>query len=154
LVAVVVLSAAWTTWLAHGYMAQRLPASADGSVRWLHGHVSGLPEAGSFRTRFEFVTDGTPSRLRLSWYDDAPELAAGDCFDLRAKLSAPHGSANPGGFDYEAWLWREGIGAAGYVKAARPCPGEPPGLIESWRQQAVTAIGAALGAHPMRGIIE
>lgn len=154
LVAVIVLSAAWTTFLAHQHMQQRLPAAADGTTRWMHGHVAGLPDVDRIRTRFEFVTDGAPKRLRLSWYEDAPELAPGDCYDLQVKLSAPHGSANPGTFDYEQWLWREGIGATGYIKEARACPGEYASLIQTWRQLAVARIGEALGDHPMRGIIE
>lgn len=135
-------------------MAERLPASADGTTRWIHGHISGLPEVGRFRTRFEFVSDDALHKLRLSWYEDAPNLAPGDCFDLKVKLSAPHGSANPGTFDYEQWLWREGIGATGYVKMARACADEYHSLIQTWRQLAVTRIGAALGDHAMRGIIE
>src|SRR5699024_4296085 len=121
LVVALALSAAWTTFLAEQQMAQRLPAAAHGEIRWLHGHVSGLPEVSAYRTRFAFASDTAPQHLRLSWYGDAPELHLGDCYELQVKLSAPHGSANPGGFDYEAWLWRQGIGATGYIKAARAC---------------------------------
>lgn len=153
-VVVLVATAAWTTWSAHRHMQQRLPAAQDASVRWVHGHVHGLPEAGAIRTRFAFVADAAPRRLRLSWYGDAPVLQAGDCYALKVKLSAPHGSANPGGFDYEGWLWREGIGATGYVKAARRCPGTQVSPIAAWRAEIVADIGAVLGQHPMRGIVE
>lgn len=153
-IAVVAITAAWTTLLALQHMQQRLPAAKDGSTRWVHGHVAGLPEVGAIRTRFAFVSDSRPQRLRLSWYDDAPALQQGDCLDLKLKLSAPHGSANPGGFDYERWLWREGIGATGYVKAARDCADDHATVIGEWRARAVAGIGAVLGGHPMRGLVE
>ena len=35
------------------------------------------------------------------------------------RLRRPRGFANPGGADYEARLLREGVGATGYVRAAR-----------------------------------
>ncbi len=152
--AAVIISAAWTTYLAQAQMAQRLPAAADGSVRWVHGYVDGLVEKGDFRSRFAFVSDGPVRRMRLSWYEGAPALAPGDCFELQVKLSAPHGSANPGGFDYEAWLWREGIGATGYVKQARACGAADGWSIDRMRAGALAHTKAALGDHPMRGVVE
>lgn len=154
LIAVLALSAAWTTVLAQQHMQRRLPASQTASIRWVHGHVADLPAKDSIRTRFAFITDATPKRLRLSWYGDAPQLQLGDCFDLKVKLFAPHGSANPGGFDYEAWLWRKGIDASGYIKAARACPGHAATWVGRLRARVVTDIGGVLGDHPMRGIIE
>lgn len=59
-------------------------------------------------------------RVRTSWYD-APPLAEGDVWRLTLRLRPPAGFANPGAFDYGAWLWREGIGATGYVRDA-PAP--------------------------------
>src|SRR5699024_8392701 len=154
LVAVLVMSAAWTTYLAERQLQQRLPAAQTATVRWVHGHVASLPATGSIRSRFAFVTDTTPKRLRLSWYGDAPPLQLGACFDLQVKLFAPHGSANPGGFDYEAWLWRKGIGATGYVKDARACNGTAATWFDRLRARIATRIGGVLGDHPMRGIIE
>ncbi|MDF9434801.1 DNA internalization-related competence protein ComEC/Rec2 [Chromohalobacter israelensis] len=57
------------------------------------------------------------SRVRLSWYD-APALRVGDQWRLTARLRPPQGFANGYGFDYAAWLWREGIQATGYVRDA------------------------------------
>ena len=34
-----------------------------------------------------------------------------------ARLKAPHGNVNPHGFDFELWLWEQGIAATGYVRA-------------------------------------
>ena len=32
------------------------------------------------------------------------------------KLKRPHGNLNPGGFDYERWLFTQNVGATGYVR--------------------------------------
>src|SRR5699024_5877951 len=50
--------------------------------------------------------------------------------------------------------WREGIDATGYVKTARRCAPDTARLIQNWRLDAVHKIGAVLGDHPMRGIVE
>lgn len=58
-------------------------------------------------------------QLRLSHFDP-PEMAAGESWRLVVRLRPPGGLANPSGFDYRAWLWREGIGGTGYVRAEPP----------------------------------
>nr|WP_298375355.1 DNA internalization-related competence protein ComEC/Rec2 [uncultured Halomonas sp.] len=59
-------------------------------------------------------------QVRVSWYD-APALKMGETWALTLRLRPPGGFANPNTFDYEAWLWREGIDATGYVRSA-PAP--------------------------------
>ncbi len=56
-----------------------------------------------------------PSRIRLSWFQPPVELRLGDIWQLELRLRRPRGSSNPGVFDYEAWLFREHVGATGYV---------------------------------------
>jgi len=46
-------------------------------------------------------------------------LRLGDVWQLELRLKRPRGNSNPGGFDYEAWMFREGIGAAGYVVSGK-----------------------------------
>ncbi len=36
---------------------------------------------------------------------------------MTVRLKAPHGSSNPHGFDYELWLWEQGLQATGYVRS-------------------------------------
>jgi len=59
-----------------------------------------------------------PAKIRLTWH--LPETAPGfgEVWRLTLRLRRPHGYANPGGFDYEGWLFRERIGATGYVDEA------------------------------------
>lgn len=50
----------------------------------------------------------------------------------------PHGFANPGGFDYERWLFQQGIEATGYVRDGgenlRLDTGSGIYVIDRWRQ--------------------
>ncbi|MDT8281479.1 MAG: DNA internalization-related competence protein ComEC/Rec2 [Gammaproteobacteria bacterium] len=55
-----------------------------------------------------------PRKIRLSWYY-GPAINAGESWQLQVRLKPPHGFMNPGGFDYEAWLFQHGIDATGYV---------------------------------------
>lgn len=154
LTAVVCMVTAWSLIQAHEEMADRLPAAADGEIVSLSGHVVGLPEAGRYRTRFEMASTDPVRRLRLSWYGEAPSLAPGDCLTVKAKLSTPHGSANPGGFDYTGWLWRKGIDATGYVRDSEPCHAAPLWSMDRLRYRALQRLAPVLAQRPMRGLIE
>ncbi len=60
---------------------------------------------------------GLQSLVRLNWYgDDSPSLRDGDRLQLVVKLRKPSGFLNPGGFDYEKWLFQHRIVATGYVR--------------------------------------
>ncbi|MDR5864697.1 DNA internalization-related competence protein ComEC/Rec2 [Halomonas campisalis] len=54
-------------------------------------------------------------RIRISHFQ-APPMQPGERWALTVRLRPPAGFANPGAFDYRAWLWREGIQATGYVR--------------------------------------
>lgn len=94
-----------------------------------------------------------PARVYLGWYGKEgvhdsgwnpsalPEpVQAGERWRLRVRLKAPHGHMNPRGFDYELWLWEQGVGATGYVRtrARDPAPLRLASTwwypIERWRQ--------------------
>ena len=53
--------------------------------------------------------------LRLSWYDPTAPLSAGDEIQLTVRVRKPWGAVNPGGFDYQLWLYGQNIFATGYV---------------------------------------
>ena len=90
------------------------------------GCIASLPEQIGRRTRFQFdikqmhhngLAVSGPDRVRLSWYAQKnSRLQAGDCWQLLVRLKRPHGSYNPGGMDYEGWLFRNGIRAGGYIR--------------------------------------
>ncbi len=56
-----------------------------------------------------------PRRLRINWYDAPERPQVGDTWQFEIRLRRPRGTSNPGVFDYEAWLFRQRIGATGYV---------------------------------------
>ena len=133
--------------------------------------------------------DGKPARLPqlllLGWYtgfgareakaaltggDDTAEFAlelqrqpqnirAGERWQMTVRLKAPHGNSNPHGFDYELWLWEQGIQATGYVRAG-PRDVPPVRLSSGWqhpveraRQTAREAIFARVENRQLAGVI-
>ncbi|MES2385201.1 MAG: DNA internalization-related competence protein ComEC/Rec2 [Pseudomonadota bacterium] len=97
-----------------------------------------------------------PPQLYLGWYAgfgsreaveteslDAPaallalqrqpqNLRAGETWRMTVRLKAPHGNSNPHGFDYELWLWEQGLQATGYVRAG-PRDVPPQLVADGWR---------------------
>ena len=57
-----------------------------------------------------------PELVRLSWYQDIRPPKAGERWQFLVKLRKPWGFQNPGGFDFQRWLFVERIGATGYVR--------------------------------------
>jgi len=92
----------------------------------IRGVIFSIPEVYDNHIRFLIDTKEitslkgksfhSPGIIRLSWYRNKNTIAPGEIWQLRVKLKRPYGFMNPGGFDYEAWMLRQGIKAAGYVK--------------------------------------
>ncbi|MEO7885237.1 MAG: DNA internalization-related competence protein ComEC/Rec2 [Polaromonas sp.] len=77
--------------------------------------------------------DADPFELALALQRQPQVLRAGERWQMTVRLKAPHGNSNPYGFDYELWLWEQGIQATGYVRAGqRDVP--PAKLSSSWQQ--------------------
>ncbi len=92
------------------------------SARWIDPGPEPLPRV--------------PARIALGWYaadtglwgrstDEGARaqpaampgpLHAGERWRMTVRLKAPHGNLNPHGFDYELWLWEQGVQATGYVR--------------------------------------
>ena len=113
------------------------PPEALGRDVAIAGWVDAFPTTAPGQATFSFAVDaprppGVPPRVRLTWYDPPASLAAGDAFELIARLRPPHGLRNPGGFDYERWLLQNGYGATGYVRSAEPAPHASGGMRRRW----------------------
>lgn len=54
--------------------------------------------------------------FRLNWRDPDWQVQQGQRVKLLVKVKPPHGLANEAGFNYQQWLFSEGITATGYVK--------------------------------------
>ncbi len=111
----------WASGFAYYYFNQVLPPDLQGRELLVEGEVIGLPNVNPRRVRFDFrvhQADKIPRKLRLSWYYPKHKISAGQQWRFYVKLKQPHGMFNPGGFDYERWLYAQGIGATGYVRQA------------------------------------
>ena len=148
-----VMGLLWAIVFAMNRLADRLPESLEGIDIPVKGVIADLPKQDERRTRFEFfVTQSAqklPNKLRLSWYFPDQAIRAGQHWSFVVKLKRPHGSMNPGGFDYERWLYTQGIGAAGYVRSS-PKPvllGRDPAWssIAVWRQSISDRLTLMLG---------
>jgi competence protein ComEC len=86
----------------------------------VQGQIASLPESNAGDVRFVLHTttadQGVPRKLLLTWYRAPSIPAVGESWQLLVRLKRRNGFANPGGFDYEAHLFADGIGATGYVK--------------------------------------
>jgi competence protein ComEC len=125
------LGYAWAALLAQLALAPALAPSDEGRDLQVIGIVDSLPARFEQGIRFNLKVEQTltpgatvPPRIALSWYADRGNDAApfadvqpGQRWQLSVRLQRPHGNANPGGFDYEAWLLEQGVRATGYVRA-------------------------------------
>ncbi len=148
-------------WIAvSGRLDQRLDPALEGSIVELRGAVASVPQLLEAGTRFRFATEpapGVPPLVELTWYDTAVAPKAAERMVLLVRMRRPRGFSNPGGYDQEARLLREGIGASGYVKSATT---EGRDWRDIARSPVLTARGAiadairgALGTRPATGIV-
>jgi len=126
----------------HQLMSQQLPSAMNGREFVLAGEIIGLPKWQTDRWSF-FIRPklaealSAPSgaalsnirRIHLSWrpnqgaaQEESFQLVPGHVHEFRVRLKRPRGLVNPGGFDYQAWLIRQGVGAQGYLLS-------PPGKV-------------------------
>ncbi len=99
----------------------------------------------------------TPGRILLSWQEAPPDLRVGDTWRLQVRLKRARGLMNPGGFDYEGWLFRHHLHATGYVRPGGPhlriASNAGGYTIDRLRQRIAAGIAVALPASPYAGII-
>ncbi len=133
----------------------------------VEGRIVSLPDGLSPASRFLFqieqVTQGDAAlpgrwRARLSWYRGAPRLAAGERWRLSVRLKPPHGFSNPGGFDYERWLFQQGVAATGHVtdadSAVRLDMGPGGQWLNRWRQGLRDRLDALLPSGPAAALVK
>lgn len=121
------LGFAWAWAHAAFVLDQRIPEDMAGRTLLVTGTVEELPEwlasGQRFLLRVEHAGAGEPGgqpapwrgRARLSWRAPPAPVAPGQRCLLRVRLFPPNGFRNPGGFDYERWLYANRVTATGYV---------------------------------------
>ena len=131
--------------------------------RSLQGYILSLPEHQDNRFSFDFVVThaqpGIPVNLHLNWYNPKVALQAGQAWEMSVRLKRPHGRSNPGGFDYEAWLFANHVGATGYVRdnpESQPLPllFNVQRTIAVCRQAISDHVDKALPDSKQRGVIK
>jgi competence protein ComEC len=120
LVAVFLAGLGWALLNCAWRSAGDLPPALEGRDLLVRGYVATVPSAAGADS--QFVLDvvaprgGVSPRIRLVSYRSASVPRAGELWQLVVRLKRRNGFANPGGVDHEAQLYRDGIGATGYVR--------------------------------------
>ena len=186
-VAAAALGAGLTGWRSVVFQASALQPALQGRDITVTGTVLAMPQTGDDAVRFRLGVESAqldgqavtlPPQLLLGWYagfgsnrthaGEASELdlqrqpqrlSAGERWQMTVRLKAPHGTSNQHGFDYELWLWEQGVQATGYVRAG-PRDAPPRRLSISWRypveraRQAVReAIYQRVDNRPLAGVL-
>jgi competence protein ComEC len=124
--------------------AQRLDPALEGRDVQVVGVVRDLTHSNATGLRFQMQLESAqmdaravqlPPRINVGWYRglsprgagaeptdwelqrQPQDLRPGQRWQFTLRVKAPHGSRNPHGFDYELWLWTQGVQATGYVRA-------------------------------------
>lgn len=139
------------------FLNDALDGGLEGRDLVVTGVIAAMPQRNEAGLRFRLDVEsaqrqGSPVRLPpsiyLGWYSGvfggggagmvgelqrqpAP-MEAGERWQMTVRLKAPHGGSNPHGFDYELWLWEQGLQASGYVRAGPKDPA-PQRLGQTWR---------------------
>jgi competence protein ComEC len=155
------LTFAWSVHGARAAVSAWLPPALEGQSLQAEGVVEGLADPLPPRgVRFRF-------RVLQARHEDGSAAVAGGLWQLfvaqdgvpppgarctlLARLKRPHGSANPGGFDYEAWLLEEGVTATGSAQALL-CGPPPPG-IDLLRLHLRQVFAARFPGQPEAGVV-
>ena len=154
----------WAQIHAENYLQHVLDEELAGTDVTIIARVSDIPVKHETLQRFvaqveAFNADGytgrLPGHLRLSWHYGEP-VRAGETWRFRVRLKPPHGFMNPGGFDYEAWLFQRGIHGTGYVRDSelnRRLREAPLLDAAGVRQQAASGIATALQGSDYAGLV-
>jgi competence protein ComEC len=119
----------WAALHAQQHHDDLLSEGLQGRTLLLQGRVNSIPvRLAENDWRFVFEAERIDAgngwqpfdrRVRLGWYRASEQPRAGERWQLAVRLKRPHGYANPGGFDYERWLFQQRIAATGYVREDR-----------------------------------
>ncbi len=151
----------WAWGAAHCRLQQGVAPDFEGRDLVVTGRVADLPQRLERRLRFVFDAESVepeaafvgslPLRLRLNSYGALDQLQAGERWRLVVRLKRPRGWRNPRAFDYERWLFANGIRATGYVRRDarnRRLAPVPAWLGGAWRERLRAGLARVLEAVP------
>lgn len=134
----VLLAAGWGAW----QLEHRLPDVYARSDVSLTGTLLSIPAVSGRRQSFLLEVDSVDTRkaalarlrrVKLSYYDVAPVLQAGDRIEAVVRLFPPRGLSNPEAFDLEKRNLQESVDARGYIRTLEGRIAAGSGLL-SFRQ--------------------
>jgi competence protein ComEC len=154
---------AMLTWVAgaQGLDGDLHPRLEGKDVR-IRGHVCSLVRTAAGSLQFDLCLHpraaGQPRRVRLTWYEPDTTPNPGEEWQFLVRMKRRHGFANPGGFDYEGALFREGVGAIGYVRTedanVRLAPAGSRERLLQIRSDIAAALAAAASGDELTGVVQ
>ena len=172
----------WAALFAQHRLSHVLPAEWEGQNIQLVGVIASMPQRQERGDRFEFDVEQiltpnavVPNHISLSQYSTEfarssklPAKAAikpltfhaGERWQLTVRLKKPHGTANPYGFDFEAWALERNIRATGYVRPAADNQLlainvlKPAYLVEMLRESIHQRMSRVLAGEPYGGVLQ
>jgi competence protein ComEC len=153
----------WAIIQGQDYIDHRLPEELAGQNVHVEGVIEGIPVTRDKVQRFVLKVQKfgagdmpiSPEKLRLSWYY-GEKVNAGERWHFLVRLKPPHGFLNPGGFDYEGWLYQHRIHATGYIRKSsdnQRLDNSKPFSLDALRQKLSTHIQTVLADKPLAGLV-
>jgi len=151
--AAALLAVGWCGLRATVFLVQAMEPLWEGRDVRVTGMVRAMPQWQDNGLRLRLAveaaqgTDDSAQPVRLppvidvAWYASdfsgarhapLPPVHAGERWQFTVRLKAPHGARNPHGFDYELWLWEQGVQATGYIRDG-PRDSPPERLAVTWQ---------------------
>ena len=155
------VGASWGLVFAAWQLEDRLDPRLEGQKRVAVGVVDGLVTERGERVYFPFRVlrlgdEPADLRLRVSGWRLETVPRAGERWRLPLRLRGTRGFRNPGTFDYEGWLFREGYDGRAYIdrrgQAVRLAPGSEFNL-QRWRRAIGEEISRRLEGAPQASLI-
>jgi competence protein ComEC len=161
------LGAFWAHWNACLLLCSPFPDDLARVPLVVEGRIASIPSDSGLARRFLLDVertwrDGEPlpfkGLVRLGWYDQPPPLRAGEQWRLSVRLKPRHGLANPGTFDFERWLFEQGIKATGNLRRGDPPErldaGPGPYWLDRGREGLAGHLARVLGDAPALPLIQ
>ena len=171
----------WALLQAHGLLNPQFAFELEKKDLLIQGKVVSIPQVSEKKIRFDFAPEKViapandiiapshlsdreispsmdivlPDKVRLSWYRSQAEIHTGEQWQLLVRMKRPHGFMNPGGFDYEGYLFQQGIGATGYVRKSENNQRLTTAKfgLDPLRESLAEKIRLALGGSTVTGLI-
>jgi competence protein ComEC len=161
-ISVMGLGFVWVMFYLHLFSAPVLPKALEGKTIILQGRVVSMITTGEQSIHFIVKTSTvngvkTQWKIRLGWYRHYARVHPGDVWRFSVRLKRPHGHANPGGFDYEEWLFQQHLTASGYVSGAQnKCLSHSRWYngLDSFRARLSKKIAQVVGPKKVLGFIQ